>query len=91
VEGLDLFNDIEALAALMRCCDKVITIDNVNAHLAGALDVPTSLLLKVGHEWRWGLSQRSYWYDSVSIIRQTQMDDWRACLLAVSEEMRTST
>lgn len=91
VEGLDLFNDIEGLAALIRCCDKVITIDNLNAHLAGALNVPTCLLLKVGHEWRWGLSQQSYWYDSISLIRQTQMDDWRACLLAASEEMRTTT
>ena len=51
VNGLDLFNEIEGLATLISCCDKVITIENLNAYLAGGSNVPIRVLLPVGHEW----------------------------------------
>ena len=45
IEGLDLFNDIDGLAALVSACDIVISIDNATVHLAGALGVETKVLL----------------------------------------------
>ena len=51
VNSLDFFNEIEGLAGLISCCDKVITIDNLNAYLAGGSNVPIRVLLTVGHEW----------------------------------------
>jgi tetratricopeptide (TPR) repeat protein len=38
---IDLFNDLDDLAALIGAMDKLVTIDNLNANLAGALGVPT--------------------------------------------------
>ena len=34
---IDNFNDIDGLAALIRACDRIVSIDNVTVHLAGAL------------------------------------------------------
>jgi hypothetical protein len=49
--GPDRFIDT---AAAMACLDLVVTIDTSVAHLAGALDVPTIILIKhVGADWRW--------------------------------------
>jgi len=40
-EGLDLYNDLEGLAALISNLDLIITISNVNSLLGGALNIPT--------------------------------------------------
>jgi hypothetical protein len=34
IPDLDLFNDIDGLAALISACDCVISIDNLNTHLS---------------------------------------------------------
>jgi lipoprotein NlpI len=45
VDEIDLYNDIDGLAALISACDTVISIDNLTVHLAGALGVDTRALL----------------------------------------------
>ena len=45
--------DSEGLTALTACMDEIITIDNSTVHLAGALGVPTTLMLPKGHDFRW--------------------------------------
>ena len=77
IEGLDLFNDLEGLAALISVCDIVISIDNVSVHLAGALGVDTRVLLPFSADERWSTNQNeSYWYDSLTLYRQTKLGDW---------------
>src|SRR5262249_15604261 len=48
--GPDAFLDT---AAVMKCCDLVITCDTAVAHLAGALGIPTWVALKYLPDWRW--------------------------------------
>lgn len=68
--------------ALMQL-DLIITVDTAIAHLAGALGRPTWLLLPVQPDWRWGTSgDRTVWYDSVRIFRQTG-PDWAPVLAQV--------
>ncbi len=76
--GFDGKQDIDGLAALIVCMDEVITIDNSNAHLAGALGVPTMLLLPVGCNYRWPILEdgATLWYKNVRVLRQTQPFDW---------------
>ena len=77
IEGLDLFNDLDGLAALISACDMVISVDNVTVHLAGALGIDSRVLLPLTAEERWGLtSVESYWYDSVTLYRQKTLGDW---------------
>ena len=76
--GFDVKQDIDGLAALIACMDNVITIDNSNAHLAGALGVPTALLLPLGCNYRWPEFDKggTLWYESVSALRQKRLFDW---------------
>ena len=60
---IDKFSDLERLAALIRCCDVVITSSNVTVHLASALGVPCHLILNEQHDWKWfSDNDISYWY-----------------------------
>ena len=64
-------------AAILKCCDLVITADSGLAHLAGALGRPTWLLLKLVPEWRWGIeSIQTDWYPSMRLFRQKTYGDW---------------
>jgi hypothetical protein len=56
--------------------DRFITTDTGVAHLAGSLGVPTYLLLPTSGAHLWGRTNRTIWYPSVEIIRQTQWRDW---------------
>jgi FkbM family methyltransferase len=64
-------------AAVMKNLDLVITADTSLAHLAGALGVPMWLALSQVPDWRWGMSgDRSPWYPTMRIFRQTELGDW---------------
>lgn len=63
--------DWEDTAAIMKSCDLIITNDTSIAHLAGAMGLPTWLLLKKFAEWRWGASgERTFWYPTMRLFRQ---------------------
>lgn len=65
-------------AAVMKSLDLVITCDTAIAHLAGALAIPTWVVLKQVPDWRWLLARsNSPWYPTVRLFRQTERGDWR--------------
>ena len=67
----------EDTAALMAELDAVVTIDTAFSHLAGALGVPTLLLLPEAPDWRWWLQpETSPWYPSVKLFRQASAPRW---------------
>jgi len=77
IKKLDLFNDLDGLAALISACDIVISVDNATVHLAGALGIDTRVLLPLVADDRWGLNPiDSYWYDSATLYRQKTLADW---------------
>lgn len=79
VEGLDLREDIDGVAALTSACDLVITVSNTAAHIAGALGVPVWILVPggIGKFWYWGYEGASTpWYPSATLIRQENQHDW---------------
>ncbi|WP_448203713.1 tetratricopeptide repeat protein [Azospirillum sp. sgz302134] len=86
--GLDLRDDLDGLAAQIAATDMVVTIDNVTAHMAGALGHPTAVLLSHAPDWRW-LRDRadSPWYPSVTLFRQPVAKDWRTPLAAVTRRL----
>lgn len=87
IDGLDLFNDLDGMAALVAACDAVVTISNTTAHLAGALGVNTLLMLPrgVARHWYWHEGRDdSPWYPSLRIYRQLRAGDWEPVLDAVS-------
>lgn len=75
------FDDV---AALLVNLDLVVTIDSGPAHLAGALGVPTCLMIDHVSAWFWGTeTQRTPWYDSVELFRQPEVGAWEPVLAKV--------
>jgi tetratricopeptide (TPR) repeat protein len=63
--------------AVMKNMDLIITVDTSLAHLAGALGVPTWLLLPEPSDWRWMHDRLDTpWYPGMRIFRQKTAGDW---------------
>jgi tetratricopeptide (TPR) repeat protein len=79
--SVDQLANLDIFAAQIAALDLVITIDNSTAHLAGALGLPTWLLLPFAADWRW-LEKRedSPWYPTLRLFRQPSRGDWRSVI-----------
>ena len=83
---VDKKNDIEELFGIVASCDRVVTTSNVTAHIAGALGVPTTVLVNNQANWRWHNEwQSSYWYSNVKILRACASGDWTVALKKLSK------
>ncbi len=86
---LDDFCDFNDTAALCENMDLIITVDTSIAHLAGALGKKTYLLLPYAPDWRWGLSSnKSVWYDSITIFRQDEARNWDAVFSHIVKQLK---
>jgi uncharacterized protein (TIGR02996 family) len=84
---LGFANTAYALAGM----DLLISVDTVLAHLAGAMGVPTLLLLPFIPDWRWMLGRAdSPWYPSLRLYRQPAPGDWPAVIQAVVNDLTGS-
>jgi Flp pilus assembly protein TadD len=80
--------DFEDTAAMVACCDVVVSSDSALAHLAGGLGVPTHLLLHPFPDWRWGLEgENCHWYPSLRLHRQGLGESWRSVVLRLATEL----
>ena len=83
-------NDFAETAALIDQLDLIVTCDTAVAHLAGALNKPTWILLPYAAPWRWMLDRPdSPWYPSVRLFRQPRTGDWATVLQAVAHQLAT--
>jgi hypothetical protein len=81
--------DITTLGHLLRELDLVICVDTMVAHLAGALGCEAWVLLHADCDWRWpSTGDRSLWYPSVRLFRQTTAGDWSTVIADVREALR---
>jgi tetratricopeptide (TPR) repeat protein len=80
--------DFADTAALIDCCDLVITVDTAVAHLAGALGKPLWLMLPRFSDWRW-MNERtdSPWYPSATLFRQSAFGDWSGVIARMIERL----
>lgn len=85
---VDNYKQLDDFAALLSACDKVVSIDNSTVHLAGALGVPTRVLLPYAPDWRWQLGRvDSPWYPSARLLRQPRHDDWEGVLTELGSDL----
>jgi len=79
------FDDV---AALLANLDLMVTIDSGPAHLAGALGVPTCLMIDHVSAWFWGSdSAATPWYDSIELFRQPTVGAWAPVVAQVRERI----
>lgn len=85
---LTCFKDVADLAGLIANLDLVISVDTLQAHLAGALGKPVWILLSVDCDWRWGQrSESTPWYSTARLFRQKTPGDWAGILDDVLEAL----
>ena len=81
-------NDFSDTAALCQRCDLIVSVDTSVAHLAGALGVPTLLLLPFNADWRWLTGRNdSPWYASLQLLRQATRADWAGAIAQLHSEI----
>ena len=74
---VDVTRDLDGLAALIKACDILVSIDNSTVHLAGALGAQQIILLPKPCSWRWGIDHDdSLLYAKTKLLRQQSRGDW---------------
>ena len=68
-------------ARILAQLDALVSVDTGIAHLAGAMGIPTVVMLPFTPDWRWGLrTTTTPWYPSVQLIRQRTPGDWHGVI-----------
>lgn len=84
----DEMTDWEATASILAGLDLVITSDTSIAHCAAALGVETWIVVPVLPYYLWAMpGQRTPWYDTVTLYRQTTYGDWSAPFAAIASDL----
>ncbi len=75
-------------SAIIDNLDLVITCCTSIAHLSGALNCPTWIVLAKSHDWRWFVDNKnSVWYPSVTLFRQEQLGNWDAPFQSIKQKL----
>ena len=84
-DGKDAFLDT---AAVIECCDLVISCDTAIAHLAGAMGKPCWIVLRHIPHWVWMIDRTdSPWFPSVRLFRQKIPGDWAGVFMDLKSEL----
>ena len=80
--GIDVYNDIEGLAALIELCDLVVTIPNITIQLTGALGKKGWVIIPTNPNYTWtDYRATSLWFPNVDIYRQKKIGNWTEVLI----------
>jgi tetratricopeptide (TPR) repeat protein len=83
-----LIADFADMAALLSQLDCLIAVDTAAAHLAGALNIKTYLLLPHCPDWRWGASGKTTnWHPTMTLLRQPRYGDWDSVVESLIEKI----
>ena len=87
--GVDSLVDLDTFAAQVASLDAVVTISNTTAHLAGALGVPTIVVLEDKFFMIWPVGDdRTPWYPETVLVRK-QARDWAQTFADARDRVRT--
>ena len=73
---IDNMSDIDGLASLIMACDQIVSTTNATVHLAGALGAKVTALLPFSPRWIWGTGYESFWYETVTPLKQKSHHNW---------------
>ncbi len=81
-------DDFTDTMAILKNVEHLVTIDTSVAHIAGAIGVPTSLVLPYAPDWRWLLNRNDTpWYQSIRLYRQKKPYDWSGVIENVAKDL----
>lgn len=77
-------HDMADTAQVLADCDVLLSVDTSVAHVAGALGVPTWVMVAHPAEWRWGRDRTDCLsYPTATVLRQRAGGDWSFVISAV--------
>ncbi|MFN4152893.1 MAG: hypothetical protein ACK4IX_18260, partial [Candidatus Sericytochromatia bacterium] len=84
--------DFSDSAGILDNVDLLVSIDSAIPHLSGAMNRPVFMLIPYSADWRWPISgDKTFWYPSMDIIRQTEIGNWQTVFDQVKEKIKTYT
>jgi tetratricopeptide (TPR) repeat protein len=87
-----LLQSFSDTALALDSMDLLITVDTSVAHLAGAMGIPTLLLLARQPDYRWMLDRLdSPWYPTLRLYRQPAYGDWGGVIQQVITDLTQET
>ena len=85
----DELHDFADTAGLLGNLDGLVSVDSAVAHLAGAMAVPTWLMLPRVADWRWMIDRvDSDWYPQHRLVRQRVSGEWVPVVEAICKTLR---
>jgi tetratricopeptide (TPR) repeat protein len=90
IGAFDVTEDLLELSKVLTNLDAVVTVSNVNAHIAGALGVKVYLLVPfaLGRMWFWHEERVSCWYPTVRLYVQSADGTWDVALEQLLNDLR---
>ena len=88
IQDIDLFNDFESIASLLKNLDLLISVSNSTAHVAAALGVPTWIIKPKNHATfhYWNQPKNTTpWYPSVKLY--SYFDGWKKTIEMVKNDL----
>ena len=84
---VDQMADLDAFAAQIAALDMILSIDNSTVLIAGALGIPTWVMLSTVPYWSWGLAREdSPWLASLRLFRQQHRGAWSSAINRAARE-----
>ncbi|OOF58036.1 hypothetical protein [Rodentibacter myodis] len=76
-------------AAMLKNLDLLVAVDTSVAHVAGALGVPTFLMLPYITDWRWGMTEKTnMWYNNMISFRNNWAStEWNNVITEISRAL----
>ncbi len=66
----DAIKDLDSWVDHIDSCDLLISVDNSAVHFAGAMGIPTLVMIPSHPDFRWGLNGSSNpWYEDIELLR----------------------
>jgi len=90
--SVDPLIDMDLATAQVAAMNYVVTISNTTAHIAGALGIPTALLVprQTARLWYWFKDQKTCpWYPSVQVYESDKDGKWGEALADISKHIQT--
>lgn len=84
-----LTDDLGQLAAAISCLDGVLTAQQTNAHLCGALGQKGIVILPPASHFVYGIQESSAWYPSLQLIRSGRWGDWSCIGTQLPQALQT--
>lgn len=77
-------------AQAMNKVDIFISVDTFPVHIAGAIGIPTYVIVSEYPDFRWGRKKKSSdWYDSVTVIRKTSKKSYEQTILELYKKIKS--